>query len=67
MPHINIDRDRCKGCELCVHMCPKKCIDRGERINGGGYYPAIFARPEECTGCAICGETCPDTAIAVWR
>ncbi len=67
MPYIRIDSERCKGCELCVSMCPKECIEIGKGINGQGYYYACFARPDDCTGCAICAETCPDVAIEVWR
>ncbi|RMG59509.1 MAG: ferredoxin family protein [Deltaproteobacteria bacterium] len=67
MPYIRIDSERCKGCELCVTMCPRQCIEIGKKINGQGYYFANFVKPDACTGCAICGETCPDVAIEVWR
>ncbi len=66
-PFIETNIDRCKGCELCINMCPRKCIDMGDIINSNGYYTAVFSRPQDCTGCAICAETCPDTAIEVWR
>lgn len=63
---IKIDREKCKGCELCVHFCPKNCIEVDESYNSRGYRPA---RPTvgECTGCAICARICPDIAIEVWR
>jgi 2-oxoglutarate ferredoxin oxidoreductase subunit delta len=64
---IEIDFERCKACELCVHACPRNCIDIGDRINQQGFTAAVFARPDECTGCAICAETCPDICIEVWR
>ena len=78
MGEIKIDRERCKGCELCVHFCPKDCIAIDESYNSRGYRPAIFTRwagtscpgrtvGEECTGCAICARICPDIAIEVWR
>jgi 2-oxoglutarate ferredoxin oxidoreductase subunit delta len=64
---IKIDRERCKGCELCVHFCPKACIAIDESYNSRGYRPGSFVRPEDCTGCAICARVCPDIAIEVWR
>lgn len=67
MAEIKIDRERCKGCELCVHFCPKNCIAVDEAYNSKGYRPGCFVRMEECTGCAICARVCPDIAIEVWR
>lgn len=26
MPIAKIEKDTCKGCELCVHFCPKKVL-----------------------------------------
>ena len=26
MPRILIEKDRCKGCELCVHACPQNIL-----------------------------------------
>lgn len=67
MPRIEIRKQRCKGCALCVTYCPRECIAIGPSINDQGYYFALFEKPDECTGCSICGETCPDVAIEVWR
>ncbi|MCL1926875.1 MAG: 4Fe-4S binding protein [Syntrophorhabdaceae bacterium] len=64
---IEIDFERCKACELCVPVCPRKCMEMGKTINRQGYMAAVFARPEDCVGCAICAETCPDACIRVWR
>jgi 2-oxoglutarate ferredoxin oxidoreductase subunit delta len=64
---IEIDQDRCKACELCVPVCPRGCIEMGNRVNRQGYVTAIFSRPDDCTGCAICAEVCPDVCIRVWR
>ncbi len=64
---IGIDRDRCKGCELCVPACPRGCIEMGDCVNHQGYATAVFARPDDCGGCAMCAEVCPDVCIRVWR
>ncbi|MEI7449678.1 MAG: ferredoxin family protein [Desulfomonile sp.] len=71
---IEIDRERCKGCGLCIAVCPKKQIEISDRLNTKGYYPASFqeesvkdAEIVKCTGCALCAVTCPDVAIEVYR
>jgi 2-oxoglutarate ferredoxin oxidoreductase subunit delta len=63
--NIVIDRDLCKGCELCVHACPQKILAMGREINAKGYFFAGVAEPMRCIGCRLCCITCPDTAITM--
>jgi len=63
---IRIDIERCKGCGLCVEVCPKGCIFISEQSNKKGYFPAQ-SNNHECTGCAMCAIICPDVAIEVFR
>ena len=59
--------DLCKGCGLCIAMCPETCIDRDNSLNRRGYRPAIY-QGHGCTGCGICFSTCPEpSAIIVTR
>jgi 2-oxoglutarate ferredoxin oxidoreductase subunit delta len=58
---------KCKGCELCLHFCPKHAIRMAEHINANGYHPAILADEEACTSCAICARMCPDAVIEVFK
>ncbi len=67
MPRIAINQSRCKGCELCVDVCPKNLIALSERMNKKGVYPAFSARPELCTGCQLCVTVCPDAAITIFK
>jgi len=62
---IIIDTERCKGCGLCVTVCPKGCIIISNRSNKSGYFPAQAA-DSDCTGCAMCAIICPDVAIEVF-
>jgi len=63
---IIIDSERCKGCGLCVEVCPKSCIAISKKSNKSGYFPAQ-ATNSDCTGCAACAIICPDVAIEVYR
>jgi len=63
---IIIDTERCKGCGLCVAVCPKAAITISNESNKNGYYPAQ-ADNEKCTGCTQCAIVCPDAAIVVFR
>lgn len=65
---IEIETDRCKGCELCMMVCPKNLISPAEGFNIRGYHPAQFVDPDgQCTGCALCALMCPDVVITVYR
>ena len=63
---IIIDSERCKGCTLCVTVCPHNVITLSEKANSKGYFPAEATGPN-CTGCANCAVVCPDCAIEVFR
>ncbi len=66
MPKVTFREDECKGCGLCVHVCPKKILEMAQdRINKKGFNPAQMAEPEKCIGCAICATMCPDVVIRV--
>ncbi len=65
MPKIFIDKDRCKGCELCVHAGPQQILKLSKTLNVTGYFPSSVVEPTRCIGCRICAVTCPDVAISV--
>ena len=62
---VTIDRNRCKGCELCVHACPKQVLAMSDEINEKGYFFATVVSGPDCIGCKFCGMSCPDAAIEV--
>ncbi|MHC4337410.1 MAG: 4Fe-4S dicluster domain-containing protein [Planctomycetota bacterium] len=63
---IIIDTEGCKGCGLCVVVCPKEGIVISNQSNTHGYFPAQ-ANNIDCTGCAMCAIICPDAVIEVRR
>ena len=65
---IVIDQELCKGCALCINVCPKKLIVIAEEINSRGYYSAVYVDSQgACTGCTLCALMCPEVAIEVFR
>ncbi len=64
---VDFIEDRCKGCGICVQVCPRKIITMLERRNSRGHRLAGVERMQDCTGCAICAEMCPDSVIEVYR
>ena len=67
MAKIKIDKDRCKGCELCVINCPKKLIALSESVNSFGLKTAKVKSSKGCIGCAFCAIVCPECIITVWK
>lgn len=67
MPKVTFNTERCKGCELCVSVCPKKIIILSPEINAQGFHPATLSDPDKCTGCGFCFYICPDLAVTVVR
>jgi len=56
---IEMRRDRCKGCEICVEFCPKKVFEADELGR------PVPVRIDDCIGCGTCELRCPDFAIEV--
>jgi 2-oxoglutarate ferredoxin oxidoreductase subunit delta len=65
---LTFNEAACKGCDLCVDVCPKKILELDKaRVNAKGYNPVICTDIEACTACCICAHICPDSVIKVER
>lgn len=67
MGKIEIHKDKCKGCGLCIIYCPKKLIAEDATLNKRGIKAAKFNGSNECSGCCFCAIICPDNCIAVYK
>ncbi len=63
---VIIDKNICKGCELCIEACPQDSLGLTSQININGYRYAEL-KQDNCTGCINCAIVCPDSAITVYR
>ena len=67
MPKAVINREKCKGCLLCIGVCPKGEIRAQKQLNKRGVHPVEFTDEGTCTGCTLCAIVCPDCCIEVYR
>lgn len=57
---LMLHEDWCKGCALCVDVCPRHCLEMD------GPLPRL-TDPSLCTSCGMCEYLCPDFAIHVLK
>lgn len=63
---FQINEEYCKGCGLCVSVCPKKILElSSEKTNSKGYKPIRMTNVDECIGCLSCAMMCPDVVIQI--
>lgn len=64
---VKVIASRCKSCELCLAVCPKKIIAISDKKNELGFRLAVCTDEGACTGCLACSQICPDVAIEIIR
>jgi len=60
MPTVQIAESGCRGCSLCVEICPTKVFDALDDRS----LPKA-ARQDDCIGCTSCMYICPSRAVTV--
>ncbi len=65
MNKLSVDERYCKGCLICIYVCPTKAIQPEEKLNAKGYRLPKEENMTLCKGCGLCVLMCPDFAIAV--
>lgn len=54
-----VKKEYCKGCAICVKLCPKNTL----AMDGRG--KAFVKNQASCSGCGTCETHCPDFAISL--
>ena len=65
MARITVDKACCKGCDICLSVCPNKIFVRSKKRNNYGSNMPEVTNAEACVVCRICERLCPDGAINV--
>jgi len=66
MAKVTFDEEYCKGCGLCVSVCPKKILEISKtKSNDKGYFVAQMTDKSQCIACAFGATMCPDCVIKV--
>jgi 2-oxoglutarate ferredoxin oxidoreductase subunit delta len=70
---VKANRKFCKGCNICVLVCPTRVFEEGKEIGERGYIAPVIAHPEKCPNykrktkknavCEMCVLSCPDQAL----
>ena len=67
MARVTIDRVYCKGCNICLSVCPKKIFVSSKKRNYYGSSMPDAQNTDACLVCGMCERLCPDGAIDVER
>ena len=51
-----IEKNKCCGCEACAQICPQKCIQLLDDVEG---YIYPYVNHELCINCGLCEQRCP--------
>ena len=55
---VKVATERCKGCGLCVEVCPQGVLEVSDELNSSGYSYVEAVNGDYCIGCASCGMIC---------
>jgi 2-oxoglutarate ferredoxin oxidoreductase subunit delta len=58
LKEIKVRTEWCKGCGICVYVCPKKVFEMKR-------FKVVVAHPEACIVCGRCEEACPDFCLEI--
>ena len=56
---VRFDPDACLGCGACAEVCPPKCIDVVDDIDGESPRRTLIQHVDACIWCGQCERYCP--------
>lgn len=59
MLEMRIEEKACRGCQLCLDVCPTECFSFDDARQ-----KAVVAKIGNCIGCLSCVYICPSMAIS---
>ena len=62
---VKIDKERCKGCSLCIEVCPQGVLGLSDEVNRKGHRFIVVKHPEKCIRCGLCFIMCPYCSIEI--
>lgn len=62
---IDVDPKMCKGCHICIFVCPHDVLKKADVVDNRGFFLPVVADLEACVACRLCEMECPDFAISV--
>ncbi len=64
---IEINEEWCKGCVICVDVCPTKVLEMKDMLSKWEGQVVYVKNIDACIGCELCEISCPDFAIEVFE
>lgn len=55
---VRYDKDQCIGCGACAEVCPAKCIDVADDLNGQVPVRRLVQHLDQCIWCGQCERYC---------
>jgi len=62
---VTVNERFCKGCRLCVEVCPQGKLAMSIEPDKRGIQVALVVPNAVCTACRQCVTVCPDAAITI--
>ncbi len=62
---VAVDKGRCKGCQICVTVCPDDALYMSNEKNTRGYFYPV--ENGKCVACRQCVYACPDFALSIHK
>lgn len=63
--HVQLNTDRCRGCQLCLDVCPNALFQPGFTPNAAADFPVEMHNQKYCINCMRCVQICPHRAFDV--